>query len=96
MYSVFCAFALIFVIFVVPETKGRDLEDIAKLFIKNRRQSVDVDLGAINKAFSNGGEQHLAVAAVINDANGLKKQQTFNKTANGVNGNVNDSDITKL
>lgn len=40
MYSIFCGLALIFVIFVVPETKGRDLEDIAKLFVKNRRQSV--------------------------------------------------------
>lgn len=94
MYSIFCAFALIFVIFVVPETKGCDLDDVAKLFIKKRRQSVQLDLGATNKAFSNGGEQHLAVATVINDANGLKKQQSFNKTVNGINGN--DSDITKL
>lgn len=98
MYSVFCAFALIFVIFVVPETKGRDLDDIAKLFIKNRRQSVELDSGAINKAFSNGGEQHLVVATLMNDTNGQKKQQSFNKSANGINGNgnVNDSDITKL
>lgn len=35
MYSVFCALGVIFVIAVVPETKGRDLESIAKLFVKN-------------------------------------------------------------
>lgn len=37
MYSVFCAFAVVFVIAVVPETKGRNLDDIAKLFVKNGR-----------------------------------------------------------
>lgn len=35
MYSVFCAIAAIFVVMVVPETKGRDLDSIAKLFVKN-------------------------------------------------------------
>lgn len=35
MYSVFCAIAIFYVVFVVPETKGRDLESIAKLFVKN-------------------------------------------------------------
>ena len=40
MYSLFCAFAVIFVITVVPETKGRNLDDIAKLFVKNRRKSI--------------------------------------------------------
>lgn len=36
MYSIFCAFAVVFVIMVVPETKGRNLDDIAKLFVKNK------------------------------------------------------------
>lgn len=36
MYSIFCAIAVIFVIAVVPETKGRDLDEIAKLFVKNK------------------------------------------------------------
>lgn len=38
MYSIFCALAVLFVIFVVPETKGRDLDDIAKLFIKKNKK----------------------------------------------------------
>lgn len=91
MYSVFCALALIFVIFLVPETKGRDLDDIAKLFVKNRRQSVQS--GAVNKAFNNSGE-YLTVATMMDDTNGLNKQQRMAKSANGINGN--DSDITKL
>lgn len=37
MYSIFCLIAVVFVIAVVPETKGRDLDDIAKLFVKNKR-----------------------------------------------------------
>lgn len=37
MYSIFCAIAAIFVIAVVPETKGRDLDEIAMLFVKNKR-----------------------------------------------------------
>lgn len=97
MYSVFCALALIFVIFVVPETKGRDLDDIAKLFVKNRRQSVHSNSGTVNKAFNNSGENS-TVATVMNDTNGLNKQQSFAKrnATNGINGNGNDSDITKL
>lgn len=44
MYSVFCALAIIFVIFVVPETKGRDLDDIAKLFIRNKKcKTIDIN-----------------------------------------------------
>lgn len=35
MYSIFCVIAIFFVIFVVPETKGKDLESIAQLFAKN-------------------------------------------------------------
>lgn len=97
MYSVFCALALIFVVFIVPETRGKDLDDIAKLFVKNRRQSQQSNSGAINKAFNNSVE-HLAVATVMNDTNGLNKQQSSAKSngTNGINGNVNDSDITKL
>lgn len=34
MYSVFCALGVLFVIFLVPETKGKELESIASLFIR--------------------------------------------------------------
>lgn len=39
MYSIFCAFAVLFVVTVVPETKGRNLEDIAKMFTKTGSDS---------------------------------------------------------
>lgn len=35
IYSVLSAIGVVFVIFCVPETKGRDTEDIAKLFENN-------------------------------------------------------------
>lgn len=38
MYSIFCAIAVVFVIAVVPESKGVDLDDIAKLFVKKGRR----------------------------------------------------------
>ena len=34
MYSIFCAFGVLFVIFIVPETKGHHLDDIHKLFVR--------------------------------------------------------------
>lgn len=36
MYSVLCAVGVVFVILCVPETKGRDLESIHKLFEKEQ------------------------------------------------------------
>lgn len=48
MYSVFCALAAVFVVTVVPETKGRDLDSIAKLFVKNSSLSQDVSTTKTN------------------------------------------------
>lgn len=39
MYSILCAIGVVFVITFVPETKGRDLESIHKLFEKNTATS---------------------------------------------------------
>lgn len=50
MYSIFCAVAVVFVITVVPETKGRDLDDIAKLFVKNGRSGTSNDTQAETSA----------------------------------------------
>lgn len=47
MYSIFCALAVVFVIFVVPETKGRDLDDIAKLFIKADESDESIPINSI-------------------------------------------------
>lgn len=38
MYSIFCAFAVGFIVVVVPETKGKTLDEIAKLFAKNEHE----------------------------------------------------------
>lgn len=35
MYSIFCALGVFFVIFLVPETKGEDLDSIANKFIRS-------------------------------------------------------------
>lgn len=37
MYSVFCAAGVVFVVFCVPETKGRELDGMAKVFRKSFR-----------------------------------------------------------
>lgn len=37
MYSAFCAFGVVFVIFCVPETKGRELDNMALVFRKSFR-----------------------------------------------------------
>lgn len=87
MYSAFCAIAVIFVIFVVPETKGRDLDDIAKLFVKNRRQSLQQ---------SNSAEAAATKHSTVNETHGIRKPTAAKVTSagNGIGGN--DSDITKL
>lgn len=58
MYSICCACGVIFVIAVVPETKGRDLDSIAKLFVKNSpnmtKKSLADDAEYARKIYSNG------------------------------------------
>lgn len=44
MYSVFCAFAAVFVVMAVPETKGRDLDSIANLFVKKSKGSTKLPI----------------------------------------------------
>lgn len=39
MYSILCLLGVFFVLFCVPETKGRNLEDIAQLFAKKSSPS---------------------------------------------------------
>ncbi|EAT41278.1 AAEL007050-PA [Aedes aegypti] len=43
MYSILCAIGVVFVIAVVPETKGRDLETIHKLFEKRSSSATNND-----------------------------------------------------
>lgn len=83
MYSVFCAFAVFFVIFVVPETKGRNLEDIAKLFLKTGDDS-KLDRKEKPSNVLNGVKcEHCStmVATISNGTNGII---------------VNESETTKL
>lgn len=90
MYSVFCAVAIFFVIFVVPETKGRDLDSIAKLFIKNRHESM--------KSISNGDEKRSTNKSiafnVIESTNNSKPEHTLKSQASEINSNV--SEITRF
>lgn len=50
MYSIFCALGVLFVIFLVPETKGEDLDSIANKFIRSlsRRFSRKASQGLAN------------------------------------------------
>ncbi|XP_058054248.1 facilitated trehalose transporter Tret1-2 homolog [Anopheles bellator] len=45
MYSVLCALGVVFVITCVPETKGRELESIQKLFERKPKPTKDVEPG---------------------------------------------------
>lgn len=50
MYSMFCALGIFFVIFVVPETKGRDLESIQKLFANKDSNEIIKEKSTVNLA----------------------------------------------
>lgn len=68
MYSGFCAFGVIFVIFFVPETKGRDLNSIAKLFAK--KDKCDKKAGAstnVGNSFITGETAKMLEATVSTD-----------------------------
>lgn len=80
MYSVFCAVAAVFVVMVVPETKGRDLDSIAKLFAKNSDASqnvsalktadekTNVHLTTINNGKATSIELHVPVSVATSNA----------------------------
>lgn len=60
MYAVFCALGVVFVVFCVPETKGRELDSMALVFRKSFRvlagksrggQSTLPSVGHTNEAF---------------------------------------------
>ena len=52
LYSIFCAIGVVFVIIVVPETKGLDLETMHKLFEKKDKRKEDHERGHhTNSAF---------------------------------------------
>lgn len=54
MYSIFCGLGVVFVIFLVPETKGEDLDSIASKFIRS-----------LSKRFSRKASVNLAHATPI-------------------------------
>lgn len=83
MYSIFCAIAVFFVVIVVPETKGRNLDDIAKLFIKNSDLMLDVKEKSSNVA---NGIKCEHCGTIVAPVTGI---------SNGLNG-IDESDTTKL
>lgn len=75
MYSILCAFGVLFVIFVVPETKGRELEKIQELFMKKDKQHVtDATTNEPNNTANNtnipmrAGDGHLEKISQIEDS----------------------------
>ncbi|XP_058833693.1 facilitated trehalose transporter Tret1-like [Topomyia yanbarensis] len=60
LYSILCAIGVVFVITCVPETKGRDLESIHKLFEKSPTKADSIETGVKqghdNVAMSTGDE----------------------------------------
>lgn len=59
MYAVLCFFGVLFVIFCVPETKGKSLESIQLLFAKNNRGRVMATDSGAAVGHNNGGFDNL-------------------------------------
>lgn len=79
MYSGLCAFGVFFVIMFVPETKGRDLESIAKLFQKKIKvkENKNVDIEKRGKVNGIGGINELENESVGTvDASSDQKEDT--------------------
>uniref|UniRef100_A0A182PC87 Major facilitator superfamily (MFS) profile domain-containing protein n=1 Tax=Anopheles epiroticus TaxID=199890 RepID=A0A182PC87_9DIPT len=55
MYSVLCALGVVFVITCVPETKGRELESIQKLFERQPQPCSQQELGSEKVSHDNAG-----------------------------------------
>lgn len=93
MYSAFCAFGVIFVIAFVPETKGRDLNSIAKLFVKEDKHVVNV-----NATDKPANEVHSTVSIASSQtisAHDTCKLSIENGIGNGINGNSTNSTRTQ-
>lgn len=71
MYAVFCAFGVFYVIFVVPETRGKDLDAISKLFTKNRSESqlTTMKTAATNKGYQSSSMNSLQNGNMNSDSN---------------------------
>lgn len=65
MYSGLCLLGIIFVVTIVPETKGRDLDSIEKLFQKKNKSSFSEDINGIK----NNGIDNLGVTDDNDDHN---------------------------
>ncbi|XP_063695878.1 facilitated trehalose transporter Tret1-like [Culicoides brevitarsis] len=84
MYSIFCALGVFFVIFLVPETKGEDLDSIANKFIRR-----------LSRRFSRKASMNLAHATPIAYLEGEEGGGGYtNKGMSGDDdGNKKDADV---
>lgn len=82
MYSIFCFLGVLFVIFLVPETKGEDLDSIASKFIRSiskrfsRRNSRKASQSVAMSppiAYIDGEEGGCTNKGMSNDEDGNKK-----------------------
>lgn len=76
MYSGLCLLGIIFVAAIVPETKGRDLDSIEKLFQKRNKKSLNDEMTGSN----NNGIDNLG----ITDDNGIDNCEDKVKSKNEV------------
>lgn len=72
MYSVFCALGVVFVIFCVPETKGRELDSMALVFRKSFRVLAGKSRNSSSRPpmsvlMQNGGQRNAAFSAAGED-----------------------------
>lgn len=74
MYSAFCALGVVFVIFCVPETKGRDLDEMALVFRKSFRVLAGKSRNRTQTSQKPSGTTAAASAAPVQCAGGVSNE----------------------
>lgn len=72
----FCAFGVLFVIFCVPETKGRELDNMALVFRKSFRVLAGKSRNTAKTVQTNGNGQRNAAFSVEEERDGRVIEST--------------------